>query len=38
MSERGFVALLDGTHQLIKAPIVLVWDRLNTRVPEPCES
>ncbi|MCX4767893.1 transposase [Streptomyces sp. NBC_01275] len=32
MSERDFIALLDGTHQLIKAPIVLVWDRLNTHV------
>lgn len=32
MSERDFIALVDGTHQLIKAPIVLVWDRLNTHV------
>ncbi|WP_413105735.1 IS630 family transposase [Streptomyces sp. Inha503] len=32
MSERDFLALLDGTHQLIKAPVVLVWDRLNTHV------
>ncbi|MDH6630403.1 hypothetical protein M2271_008263 [Streptomyces sp. LBL] len=32
MSERDFIALLDGTHQLIKAPVVLVWDRLNTHV------
>ena len=32
MSERDFIALLDGAHQLIKAPIVLVWDRLNTHV------
>ncbi|MFB7191209.1 transposase, partial [Streptomyces sp. NPDC056230] len=23
---------VDSTHQLIKAPIVLVWDRLNTHV------
>ncbi|MFD6325195.1 IS630 family transposase [Streptomyces sp. NPDC058442] len=32
MSERDFVALIDGTHQLVRAPIVLVWDRLNTHV------
>ncbi|WP_249040283.1 IS630 family transposase [Streptomyces chryseus] len=32
MGERDFIALLDGVHQLIKAPIVLVWDRLNTHV------
>ncbi|MFE1841188.1 transposase [Streptomyces sviceus] len=32
MSERDFIALLDGAHQLIKAPIVLVRDRLNTHV------
>ncbi|MEH0628481.1 transposase [Streptomyces stelliscabiei] len=32
MSERDFVALLDGTQQLIKAPMLVVWDRLNTHV------
>ncbi|MGW7674679.1 transposase, partial [Streptomyces sp. NPDC054775] len=32
MGERDFIALIDGTHQLVKAPIVLVWDRLNTHV------
>ncbi|MFF4934310.1 hypothetical protein ACFY2H_36275 [Streptomyces griseofuscus] len=30
MSERDFIALIDGAHQLVKGPIVLVWDRLNT--------
>ncbi len=30
--ERDFIALIDGAHQLVKAPIVLVWDRLNTHV------
>ncbi|MFD8396521.1 transposase [Streptomyces sp. NPDC059680] len=30
MGERDFTALIDGVHQLVKAPIVLVWDRLNT--------
>ncbi|MEV6594901.1 transposase [Streptomyces acidicola] len=32
MGERDFIALVDGVHQLHKAPIVLVWDRLNTHV------
>ncbi|MER7469011.1 transposase [Streptomyces sp. NPDC097981] len=32
MGERDFTALVDGVHQLVKAPIVLVWDRLNTHV------
>ncbi|WUX20225.1 polyphosphate kinase 2 [Streptomyces sp. NBC_01439] len=32
MGEQDFIALLDGVHQLVKAPIVLVWDRLNTHV------
>ncbi|WP_457663793.1 IS630 family transposase [Streptomyces europaeiscabiei] len=32
MGERDFIALIDGTHHLVKAPIVLVWDRLNTHV------
>ncbi|MER5535381.1 transposase [Streptomyces mirabilis] len=32
LGERDFIALIDGVHQLVKAPIVLVWDRLNTHV------
>jgi transposase len=32
MGERDFIALIDGVHQLVKAPVVLVWDRLNTHV------
>ncbi|MFB6603610.1 transposase [Streptomyces noursei] len=32
MVERDFVALIDGAHQLVKAPLVLVRDRLNTHV------
>ncbi|MFD8793792.1 transposase [Streptomyces vinaceus] len=32
MSERDFIALVDGVHHLVKAPIVRVWDRLNTHV------
>ncbi|GLW75116.1 hypothetical protein Kpho02_74130 [Kitasatospora phosalacinea] len=32
MGERDFIALVDGVHQLVKAPIVLVRDRLNTHV------
>lgn len=32
MSERDFIALIDGVHQLVRTPIMLVWDRLNTHV------
>ncbi|MET8290836.1 transposase [Streptomyces sp. NPDC005132] len=32
LGERDFIALIYGIHQLVKAPIVLVWDRLNTHV------
>ncbi|MFE7978827.1 transposase [Streptomyces shenzhenensis] len=32
MGERDFIALVDGVHRLVKAPIVLVRDRLNTHV------
>lgn len=32
MGDRDFIALVDGVHHLVKAPIVLVWDRLNTHV------
>ncbi|MCX5152382.1 hypothetical protein OHB36_37645 [Streptomyces sp. NBC_00320] len=32
MSERDFIELIDGTHHLVRAPIVLAWDRLNTHV------
>ncbi|MEU9617305.1 transposase [Streptomyces sp. NPDC048209] len=32
LSERDYIGLIDGIHQLVKAPIVLVWDRLNTHV------
>ncbi|MEU1050234.1 transposase [Streptomyces sp. NPDC005897] len=32
MGERDFIALVDGAHQFLKTPIVLVWDRLNTHL------
>ncbi len=32
MGEPDFIVLADGVHQLLKAPIVLVWHRLNTDV------
>ncbi|MFD3658880.1 transposase [Streptomyces sp. NPDC058620] len=32
MSESDFIALIDGMHHLVRAPLVLVWDRLNTHV------
>nr|WP_328764360.1 transposase [Streptomyces sp. NBC_00272] len=31
MGEGDFIALLDGVHQLVRAPIVLVWDRRRHR-------
>ncbi|MFJ9759513.1 transposase [Streptomyces sp. NPDC101149] len=30
--ERDFIALVNGVPHLLKAPFVLVWDRLNTHV------
>ena len=30
LSEADYIALLDAVHQQLRAPIVLVWDRLNT--------
>ncbi len=38
MGGSGFVALIDGVHQLVKAPVVLVWDRVSTTSPTPCVS
>ena len=32
LSERDYIGLIDGMHQLVRAPIVLIWDRLNTHV------
>jgi hypothetical protein len=32
MGERDFIAPIDGTHHLVKAPAVLAWDRLDTHV------
>lgn len=32
MGERDVIARLDGLHQLVQAPLVPVWDRLNTHV------
>ncbi|MFJ8692640.1 IS630 family transposase [Streptomyces roseolilacinus] len=29
---RDFIALIDGVHRLVRAPVVLVWERLNTHV------
>jgi putative transposase len=31
-AETDYVALLDAAHQYLKAPIVLIWDNLNTHV------
>ncbi|MEU4932596.1 transposase [Streptomyces yokosukanensis] len=32
LGERDYVHLLDGAHQLLKAPLIVVWDRLSTHV------
>jgi len=31
-SEHDYIALLDSVHQQLRAPIILVWDRLSTHV------
>jgi len=31
-SERDYIALIDSVHQQLRAPIILVWDRLNTHI------
>lgn len=31
-SEHGYIALLDSAHQQLRAPIILVWDRLSVGV------
>ncbi|GAA2281102.1 hypothetical protein GCM10010430_79000 [Kitasatospora cystarginea] len=32
LSETDYIRLVGGAHQLLKAPVVLVWDRLNTHI------
>ncbi|MFI5682927.1 hypothetical protein [Streptomyces sp. NPDC051636] len=32
MGELDYIQLLDGVHQLVTAPSVLVWNRLNTHI------
>lgn len=32
MGEPDLIALIDGVHELVKAPMVLAWDRLHTQV------
>ncbi|WP_406359264.1 transposase [Streptomyces sp. NBC_01635] len=32
LSEVDYIHLIDGAHRLLRAPIVLVWDRLGTHV------
>lgn len=31
-AETGYIALLDAAHQYLEAPIVVIWDNLNTHV------
>jgi hypothetical protein len=35
-SEDDYIALLDQAHQGLRAPIVLIWDNLNTHVSVGC--
>jgi transposase len=32
LSERDYIGLIDAAHQQLRAPIILVWDRLNTHI------
>nr|WP_319700850.1 transposase [Streptomyces sp. ME19-01-6] len=32
LDESDYIRLLDGAHQLLKAPLIVVWDRLNTHI------
>lgn len=32
LSEHDYIGLIDSAHQQLAAPIVLIWDRLNTHV------
>jgi hypothetical protein len=32
LGETDYIRLLDGAHQLLKAPLIVVWDRLNTHI------
>ncbi|WP_055494927.1 transposase [Streptomyces sp. TP-A0356] len=32
LGESDYIHLLDGAHHLLKAPLIVVWDRLNTHV------
>lgn len=34
LSETACMRLADGAHQLLRAPIVLVWDRLGTHISQ----
>ncbi|NGO44096.1 IS630 family transposase [Streptomyces sp. YC419] len=32
LGERDYIRLLDGAHHLLKAPLIVVWDRLSTHI------
>lgn len=32
LGESDYIRLLDGAHHLLRAPLIVVWDRLNTHV------
>ncbi|MCD9880343.1 transposase [Streptomyces sp. NR30] len=36
LGETAYIRLVDGAHQLLKAPLIVVWDRLSTTSPRRC--
>ncbi|WP_436759075.1 transposase [Streptosporangium sp. V21-05] len=38
MAERDYADLLDAAHQQLGAPIILVWDNLNTHISRAMQS
>ncbi|MFD7478001.1 transposase [Streptomyces sp. NPDC059837] len=38
LGESDYIRLLDGAHQLLKAPLIVVWDRLSTHISKTMET
>ncbi|MFD5574729.1 hypothetical protein ACFWJA_43285 [Streptomyces cadmiisoli] len=34
LGESDYIRLLDGAHQILKAPLIVVWDRLSTHISQ----
>jgi hypothetical protein len=32
LGETDYIRLLDGAHHMLRAPLIVVWDRLNTHI------